>query len=146
MLVEVKPTEDSEHFIASLQEAFRREDGSYKFRSEALPRFFRRTGATLLNVLADKKVVGGAVVIINTETQRNKLALFFINEGERGRGVGYLAWRAIEERYPRTLVWYTSTAWQDKRNVYFYLNKCGFVAFSIYDKQGSYLAMEKVMR
>lgn len=146
MTIELIPARDVEKFITDLQAAFRRADGSNKFRSEDLPRFFERSGATLLNIFSDKELIGGAVLMINAETNHNKLALFFINEPRRGQGLGYSAWRAIEKFYPATKVWYTATAWLDKRNVHFYLNKCGFVAFSIYDKGESYLAMEKVMK
>lgn len=148
MTVELVPTrlDEREIFIANLQAAFRRADGTDKFRNEDLPRFFDRTNAILLNILADKNLVGGAVLILNYETQRNKLLLFFVNEDFRNQGLGFAAWQAIEKYFPDTKVWYTSTSWLDRRNLHFYLNKCGFVAFSIYGKEDSYLAMEKVMR
>ena len=146
MTVELAPTLDLETFIDSLQAAFRRADGTNKFHDEDLPRFFDKTNATLLNIVVNKKIVGGAVLIINGETRYNKLSLFFINEGFRNFGIGSAAWTAIEKLFPDTKVWYTSTAWHDRRNLHFYLNKCGFVAFSIYGKEDAYLALEKVMR
>lgn len=145
MKVELAPTADRKIFIDDLQAAFRKADGTNKFRDDDLPRFFDKTNATLLNIVVNKKIVGGAVLIINDETQHNKLSLFFVNENFRNLGVGFAAWSAIEKFFPETKVWYTSTAWLDKRNLHFYLNKCGFVAFSIYDKQEVYLALEKVM-
>ena len=145
MTVELVPTTDKENFIDNLQAAFRRADGTNKFRDEDLPRFFDKTSATLLNIVAEKNIVGGAVLIINTETQHNKLVLFFVNADFRNFGVGFAAWSAIEKLFPATKVWYASTPWLDKRNLHFYLNKCGFVAFSIYGKQDIYLALEKVM-
>ena len=156
MTVELIPTQldDRETFIANLQAAFRRADGSDKFRNEDLTRFFDRTNATLLNILADKIFVGGAVLILNHETQRNKLSLFFVNVDCQNKGIGFAAWRAIEARYPETKIWETSTSWQSKRNLHFYLNKCCFNAVSIYaarhpiqytDKE-VYLGLEKIMR
>lgn len=133
-------------FIDDLQDAFRRDDGKNKFRTEDLPRFFERTNATLLDILLDKKIVGGAVLIINDETQHNKLSLFFVKVGNQGKGIGFAAWQAIERRYPQTKVWYVATPWQDRRNLHFYLNKCGFVAFYIYERREVYLGLEKVMR
>lgn len=146
MTVELAPTIDREIFIDDLQAAFRKADGKNKFHSEDLPKFFDKTNATLLNILVDKEIVGGAVLIINDETHRNKLSLFFVNAGKRDSGIGFAAWQAIEARYPDTKVWYASTTWNDKRNLHFYLNKCGFVAFYIYEKREVYLGLEKVMR
>ena len=145
MTIELVPTIDIENFIDNLQAAFRRADGTNKFRSEDLPGFFDKANATLLNIIADKKIVGGAVLIINAETQHNKLSLFFIEAGKRDSGIGFAAWQEIEKLYPDTKVWYASTSWLDKRNLHFYLNKCDFVAFSIYGEQDVYLALEKVM-
>lgn len=146
MTVELFPTRDEKFFLDGLQAAFRKSDGTEKFRREDLLKFFDKTGATLLDIVAEKKIVGGAVVIINAETLHNKLALFFVNENFRNRGLGFAAWQAIEKFFPDTKVWYTSTPWQDKRNLHFYLNKCGFVAFSVYGEEDAYLALEKVMR
>lgn len=156
MTVELVPNrfDERETFIANLQAAFRRADGTDKFHGEDLPRFFDRTNAVLLNVLADKNLVGGAVLILNYATQRNKLSLFFVNAEWRNRGIGLAAWRVIEKLFPATVVWEASTPWQDKRNLHFYLNKCGFNAVSIYSARRPvqktdeeiYLALEKIMR
>ncbi|MBR2774947.1 MAG: GNAT family N-acetyltransferase [Selenomonadaceae bacterium] len=146
MTIELATTTDRERFIDSLQAAFRRADGKNKFRTEDLPNLFDKMKATLLDIIADKKIVGGAVLIINAATKHNKLSLFFVDAGKRNSGIGFAAWQAIERLYPDTKVWYASTPWLDRRNVHFYLNKCGFVAFSIYGEQDAYLAMEKVMR
>lgn len=146
MTIELAPTTDRGRFIENLQAAFRRADGTNKFRDEDLPSLFDKTRATLLDIIADKEIVGGAVLTINAETKHNKLSLFFVEAGKRNSGIGFAAWQAIERLYPDTKVWYASTPWLDRRNVHFYLNKCGFVAFSIYGEQDAYLAMEKVMR
>ena len=145
MTVELAPTTDMKIFIDDLQAAFRRADGKNKFRSADLPNFFNKTNATLLDILVDKEIVGGAVLIINDETKHNKLSLFFVNAGKRNSGVGFAAWQAIEKLYPQTKVWYASTPWDDRRNLHFYLNKCGFVAFYIYERREVYLGLEKVM-
>lgn len=156
MTVELVPTrfDERKFFIENLQTAFRRADGSNKFRNEDLPIFFERTNSTLWNILADKVLVGGAVLIINGMTQRNKLSLFFVNADYRNRGIGFAAWCVIEKLFPTTRVWEASTPWLDKRNLHFYLNKCRFNAVSIYSSNNPvqssdeeiYLALEKVMR
>lgn len=83
-------------------------------------------GAVVLRIRAEGQAVGGAIVTINEETQRNTLDLFFIALGQEGRGLGLRAWQAIERRYPQTRVWETHTPYFEKRNIHFYVNKCGF--------------------
>ena len=145
MTVELAPALDREIFVDRLQVAFRRDDGSEKFHRGDLLKFFDRAGAILLDIAVKKKIIGGAVLIINSETQHNRLSLFFVDAAYRNLGVGSAAWQAIEKLIPDTEVWYASTPWLDRRNLHFYLNKCGFVAFSIYGEEDVYLALEKVM-
>lgn len=82
--------------------------------------------AQTLWVLRYGERVGGAIVNIDEETQRNELVYFFIVKGEHSRGLGTAAWRAIEERFPETRSWECGTPYYDKRNINFYVNKCGF--------------------
>jgi hypothetical protein len=82
--------------------------------------------AVVLRILLNGQKVGGAVVTVNPATQRNSLDFFFVTKGQHGRGLGYQAWRAIEKMYPDTVVWQTHTPYFEKRNIHFYVNKCGF--------------------
>ena len=93
---------------------------------EDLDKSINAPGAVVLRILCDGKKVGGAVVTINRETHHNTLDLFFLKVGEHGHGLGYKAWRAIEARYPKTITWQTHTPYFEKRNIHFYVNKCGF--------------------
>ena len=77
-------------------------------------------------IVANEKVVGGAILKINKETHHNELEILFIDPSEHGKGIGYGAWIAIEELHPETLVWETCTPYFEKRNIHFYVNKCGF--------------------
>ena len=45
---------------------------------------------------------------------------------EHSKGIGYGAWRAVEALHPETKVWETCTPYFEKRNIHFYVNKCGF--------------------
>lgn len=83
-------------------------------------------GAVVLRILCGGQKVGGAVVSIDDTSNRNSLDLFFISPKEHGRGLGYKAWLAIERMYPKTVVWQTHTPYFEKRNIHFYVNKCGF--------------------
>ncbi|KNY13656.1 hypothetical protein AKG11_27665 [Shinella sp. SUS2] len=83
-------------------------------------------GAVALRILSDGEKIGGAVVTIDENTHHNTLDLFFLKVGEHGQGLGHKAWLAIEARYPKTITWRTHTPYFEKRNIHFYVNKCGF--------------------
>jgi len=83
-------------------------------------------GAVALHILCAGRTVGGAVLNIDRTTRHNELALFFVRVGEEGHGIGLKAWHAIEQRYPDTVVWRTHTPYFERRNIHFYVNKCGF--------------------
>lgn len=91
-----------------------------------LDRSLAAPGAVVLRILCDGQKVGGAVVSIDDVTNRNSLDFFFVSTKEHGRGLGYQAWIAIEQMFPKTVVWQTHTPYFEKRNIHFYVNKCGF--------------------
>lgn len=83
-------------------------------------------GAQAFRLLSDGVPAGGAVLIIDALTRRNRLELFFVGPAPRNRGLGLAAWKAIEEKFPDTEIWETITPYYEKRNIHFYVNKCGF--------------------
>ncbi|MFN3522258.1 MAG: GNAT family N-acetyltransferase [Phenylobacterium sp.] len=91
-------------------------------------------GALALRILCDGRKVGGAIVTINAETHHNSLDLFFIRVGEHGRGLGLKAWFAIEQRFPETITWQTHTPYFERRNIHFYVNKCGFKIIEFFNE------------
>jgi hypothetical protein len=91
------------------------------------------SGAKVLRIQRDGRNVGGAVVTIKDD-HHNVLDLFFVTVGEHGRGIGLEAWRAIERRYPETITWQTHTPYFEKRNIHFYVNKCGFKIVEFFNK------------
>ncbi len=93
---------------------------------------FAALGAEVVHVIEDGRRVGGAVLQIDVATGRNALDLFYVMAGEDGRGIGRQAWAAIEARYPETKVWTTQTPYFEKRNIHFYVNKCGFKIVAYY--------------
>lgn len=82
--------------------------------------------AEVCRILADGNRVGGVVFRIDNESHRNSVDLLYIYPECHGRGIGLQVWRAIEERYPDTEIWELITPYFEKRNIHFYLNKCGF--------------------
>ena len=59
--------------------------------------------------------------------------LLYINPDCHSRGIGQTVWRMIEEKYPETKVWETHTPYFEKRNIHFYVNKCGFHIVEFYN-------------
>lgn len=79
-----------------------------------------------LRIICDGKIVGGMVLKIDKNTRHNHLEILFVSPEEHGKGIGYSAWCEAERRYPETVVWETCTPYFEKRNIHFYINKCGF--------------------
>lgn len=77
-------------------------------------------------IIADGKYVGGAILHIDNSTNINELEILFIIPNEHTKGYGYAAWLEIEKLHPETKVWKTCTPYFEKRNIHFYINKCGF--------------------
>ena len=77
-------------------------------------------------IVADGKRVGGVILKIDRVTHRNELEILFVTPEEHTKGIGYGAWLAVEALHPETVVWETCTPYFEKRNIHFYVNKCGF--------------------
>ena len=77
-------------------------------------------------IMLDGKKVGGVILKINNETHHNELEILFVLPEEHTKGIGYGAWLAVEAMHPETKVWETCTPYFEKRNIHFYVNKCGF--------------------
>lgn len=115
-----------EAFAPAVQEAFGRSDYGPVPSDEDVLASCSAPGAQVWHVVQGEARVGGAVVHIDEKSGHNELELFFISPSFHGRGLGLAAWRALEARYPQTKVWETVTPYFEKRNVHFYVNKCGF--------------------
>ena len=77
-------------------------------------------------IVVDGKNVGGVILKIDKETHHNHLEILFVSPEEHTKGIGYGAWLAVEALYPETVIWETCTPYFEKRNIHFYVNKCGF--------------------
>ena len=123
---------DKAEFIKKIQESFGlalKENFSVTEEIPSLQELeaaFEAAENETLCIFKDSQKIGGAVVRLNNQTQHNGLELFFINAGQHHHGLGVAAWQAIEKRYPQTKVWETVTPYFEKRNIHFYVNKCGF--------------------
>lgn len=137
--------EDRERFILENQRAFRygaaEESGKRDDRpGEDIEIISRETvercidGGAAYCIRADGRFAGGVVLHIDGETRHNRLDLLFVLPEAHGRGIGHAAWREVERLYPDTVVWETCTPYFEKRNIHFYINKCGFHAVEFFHR------------
>lgn len=137
--------DDREQFILDNQRAFKYgateefgcRDDHFEEDGEIIS---RRTIArsidtgTAYRIREEGRIVGGLVLKIDEKTQRNELELLFVNPEAHSQGIGYAAWREVERLYPETRVWETCTPYFEKRNIHFYVNKCGFRVVEFFNR------------
>lgn len=97
-----------------------------------------KQNAEIYHVYMDKKKVGGIVLEINNITHRNSVELLYVYPDCHSKGVGYAILKGIEEKYPETKVWELVTPYFEKRNINFYVNKCGFKIVEFFNKYHQY--------
>jgi len=134
---------DSEQFIKDNQEAFNygaleefgqrddhfEEDGEI-ISHETISRAIDEGAA--YRIFHAGKPVGGAV--IKTGYDHGELELLFVSPAVHSKGIGYAAWCAIEQMHPEVTVWETVTPYFEKRNIHFYVNRCGFHIVAYYNE------------
>ena len=135
MIIELHVLQDSDlaPFKRDMQEAFQKgAEAEYGQIPEAiLPEShinasLSKSGAVAYKVMRNGEMVGGAIVQIDRATQHNHLDFLYVRHGTQGGGIGQAIWAAIEQLHPDTIVWETGTPYFEKRNIHFYVNKCGF--------------------
>ena len=84
-------------------------------------------------ILKGDKIVGGTV--IRTKYDQGELELLFVAPAFHNEGIGYAAWCAIEAMHPEVTVWETVTPYFEKRNIHFYVNRCGFSIVEFFHPQ-----------
>lgn len=134
--------DDREQFILDNQEAFRygaleefgccdehfEEDGEIISRSTIEASI---DNGEAYRIMLDDKKAGGVVLRINGD--RGELELLFVTPNEHSKGVGYAAWCAVEKLHPEVSLWETVTPYFEKRNIHFYVNRCGFQIVEFYN-------------
>ena len=135
--------EDREQFILDNQEAFRygalEEFGCRDTHFEEDGEIISRdtigksidTGEAY-RIICDGQIAGGAVVRIDGE--KGDLELLFVSPSVHSKGIGYAAWQEIEAMYPQVKEWETITPYFEKRNIHFYVNRCGFQIVEFFNK------------
>ena len=127
--------DDREEFIRDNQKAFNygaleefgRRDDHFEEDGEIISReTIERSidGGEAYRIIRDGEKVGG--VVIKTDGERGDLELLFVSPEIHSKGIGYAAWCAVERLHPEVKVWETVTPYFEKRNIHFYVNRCGF--------------------
>lgn len=133
ILTPIMNYEDKNAFVREVQEAFQ---NSYvaefgPFEKKILPEkdieeSFSAEGSEAYMAEIDGERIGGTVIVINDKTGYNSLHLLYVKSDAQNAGNGLKIWKAIEELHPETRIWETHTPYYDKRNIHFYVNRCGF--------------------
>ena len=104
--------DDREQFILDNQEAF---------RYGALEEFglrddhFEEDGEIISRKTIEQSIDGG------------------VSPRAHSKGIGYAAWCEVERLHPEVKVWETVTPYFEKRNIHFYVNRCGFQIVEFYN-------------
>lgn len=124
---------DLAQYKADMQEAFQKgfENAFGKSEEIILPekdieQSLNTKGSIAYKAVINGEMVGGAIVQINEKTNRNHLDFLYVKHRAHSKGIGKFMWDEIERLHPETKVWETCTPYFEKRNIHFYVNKCGF--------------------
>lgn len=124
---------DKNTFTTEIQEAFQKsytdefgafektilptKDIEYSFNADGSEAYFAEFGG---------ERVGGTIIVTESETKFGSLHLLYVRTGSQNGGYGFKIWKAIEKLHPEITLWETHTPYYDKRNIHFYVNRCGF--------------------
>ena len=135
-IIKLRPiitAEEKNTFVSEIQEAFQNsyvsEFGQFEktiLPTEEIEKSFNTKGAEAYIAEINGERVGGTIIVINDKTGYNSLDLLYVKTGVQNTGNGFKIWKAIEELHPETRIWETHTPYYDKRNIHFYVNRCGF--------------------
>ena len=134
--------EDREQFILDNQEAFNYgaleefglRDDHFEEEGEIISRETIEASidsGEAYRIMQDGRPVGG--VIIKVDGERGDLEILFVSPRVHSKGIGYAAWCAVERLHPEVSVWETVTPYFEKRNIHFYVNRCGFHIVEFYN-------------
>ena len=82
-------------------------------------------------IVKDGVNVGGVIISVNGD--RGDLEILFVTPKGHSKGIGYAAWCEVEKLHPEVKVWETVTPYFEKRNIHFYVNRCGFYIVEFYN-------------
>ena len=138
---------DREQFIHDNQEAVkygateefgmrddRMEEGEEVISRKTIERSIDGEQAETYRIVCDGEVVGGLILQIDKQNAKGDLEILFIKPEAHSKGLGQAAWKAVEAMHPEIIVWETCTPYFEKRNIHFYVNRCGFHIVEFWNK------------
>ena len=139
--------DDREQFIKDNQWAFRHgaqiefgmrdnrtEEGSEVISRSTIERCLDGENAEAYRIMQQGNYVGGVVLSIDKKAEKGELELLFVIPDVHSHGIGQAAWKAVERLHPEIHVWETITPYFEKRNIHFYVNRCGFQIVEFWNK------------
>jgi len=138
---------DREQFIIDNQRAFKygameefgmrddhMEEGEEVISRKTIERSIDGEQAETYRIVCDGEVVGGLILQIDKQNAKGDLEILFIKPEAHSKGLGQAAWKAVEAMHPEIIVWETCTPYFEKRNIHFYVNRCGFHIVEFWNK------------
>lgn len=127
-----------EAFMKGLQDSFQEAEDPTEMgpipSDEDFEHSLTAKDSVVRQIVLNSERIGGIVLKINPDTQRNEVDFLYTKANAHGKGLGTKAWEAIEAAFPKTKVWELHTPYFEKRNIHFYVNKCGFKIVEFYHR------------
>lgn len=115
-----------ESFQSGVVERFGNVDAAPIPPEDDLSRSAQQDDTDLRAIMLDGVPAGATVIRRNAATGKYSLDLLFIFKEFINKKIGSKVWQLIEKTYPEAKVWETHTPYFERRNIHFYVNKCGF--------------------
>ena len=91
----------------------------------------------VLNITLNHKKIGGIIVRIDEAGRHGVLEILYLYQEYHNRGLGQTVLEHIEDRFPKVRKWELITPYFEKRNIHFYVNKCGFHIVEFFNQHHS---------
>ena len=102
------------------------EEGGEIISHDTIARCIDALDTEAYRIMQGETKAGGLVLQISPEERHGELLLLFVRPELHSKGIGFAAWNAVEAMHPEIDVWETCTPYFEKRNIHFYVNRCGF--------------------
>lgn len=132
---------DLPQYKAEMQEAFQlgAEEGGFPTGGQQIlpeadiDRSLSTEGVIAYKAVKDGQIVGGAIVVMDEANHYGHLDFLYVKRGIQSKGIGRFIWRELENMHPNIQIWETCTPYFEKRNIHFYVNRCGFHIVEFYN-------------
>ena len=125
-----------ESFRSGVMDRFGNIDAAPIPPEDDLSQSLKRANTDLWAIMLDGVPAGATVISKDAAMGKYSLDLLFIFKEFINKRMGFKAWQLIESTYPDARIWETHTPYFERRNIHFYVNKCGFklekTAFRVY--------------